>query len=54
MLAVSGDSQRGLPPLHSQYAGAAVINANDLHNATPASSALVSRTLQEGFLHRTV
>jgi transposase InsO family protein len=33
MLADSGDPQRGLPPLGSEYAGAAVIYANDLHNA---------------------
>jgi hypothetical protein len=51
MLADSGDPQRGLPPLGSQYAGAAVIYANDLHNATPAPSALVGRTPHEGFLH---
>jgi hypothetical protein len=54
MLAYSGDPQRGLPPLGSQYAGAAVIYANDLHNTTPALSALVGRTPHEGFLHRTV
>jgi hypothetical protein len=54
MLADSGDPQRGLPPLGSQYAGAAVIYANNLHNATPAPSALVGRMPHEGFLHRTV
>jgi hypothetical protein len=54
MLKDSGDPQRGLPPLDSQYAGAAVIYANNLHNATPAPSALVGRTPHEGFLHRTV
>jgi hypothetical protein len=54
MLAYSGDPQCGLPPLGSQYAGAAVICANDLHNATPAPRALVGRTTHEGFLHRTV
>jgi transposase InsO family protein len=54
MLADSGDPQHGLPPLGPQYAGAAVIYANDLHNATPAPSALVGRTPHEGFLHRTV
>jgi hypothetical protein len=54
MLADSGDPQRGLPPLGSQYAGAAVIYANDLHNAAPAPSALVGRTPHKGFLPRTV
>jgi hypothetical protein len=54
MLADSGDPQRGLPLPGSQYAWAAVIYANDLHNATPAPSALFGRTPHEGFLHRTV
>jgi hypothetical protein len=54
MLADSGDPQHGLPPLGPQYAGAAVIYANDLHNTTPAPSALVVRTPHEGFLHCTV
>jgi hypothetical protein len=54
MLADSGDPQCGLPPLGSQYTGAAVIYANELHNAMPAPSALVGCTPHEGFLHRTV
>jgi transposase InsO family protein len=54
MLADSSDPQRGLPPLGAQYAGAAVIYANDLHNATPAPSALVGCTPHEGSLHRNV
>jgi transposase InsO family protein len=54
MPADSDDPQRGLPPPGSQYAVAAVIYANDLHNPTPAPSALVGRTPREGFLHCTV
>jgi hypothetical protein len=54
MLADSGDQQRGLPPLDSQYAGAAVIYFNDLLNATQAPRAHVTRTPHDGFLHHTV
>jgi hypothetical protein len=54
MLADSGLPQYGLCLLGPQYAGEAVMYANDLHNATPASGGRVRRTLYEGFLARTV
>jgi hypothetical protein len=39
MLADSGDERLGLPPLGKRFAGDAILYANDLHNATPASGA---------------
>jgi hypothetical protein len=40
MLADSGDTRLGLPPLGLEYAVDAVIYANDLNNAKPASGAV--------------
>jgi transposase InsO family protein len=50
MLAGSGDARHGLEPLGERFAGDAIMYANDLHNAMPASGAQVGRTHSEGFL----
>jgi transposase InsO family protein len=52
MLADSGDARHGLQPLGDRYADHAILYANDLHNATPASGAQTGRTPHEGFLGR--
>jgi hypothetical protein len=52
MLSDSGDAMLGLPPLGEEYAGHAILYANDLYNATPASGAQLGRTTLEGFLGR--
>jgi hypothetical protein len=54
MLADSGDERLGLAPLGKRFAGDAILYANDLHNATPASGALVGSTPFEGCLGRGV
>jgi hypothetical protein len=54
MLADSGDARRGLKPLGERFAGDAIMYANDLHNAMPASGAQVGCTPSEGFLGRAV
>jgi hypothetical protein len=54
MLADSADEDNGSPPLGSHYAWDAFQYANDIHNATPTSGALVGQTLTEGFLGRAV
>jgi hypothetical protein len=48
MLADSGDERLGLAPLRKRFAGDAILYANDLHNSTPASGALVGSTSFEG------
>jgi hypothetical protein len=48
MLADSGDERLGLAPLRKRFAGDVILYANDLHNATPASGALVGSTLFKG------
>jgi hypothetical protein len=50
VLADSGDARHGLEPLGERFAGDAIMYANDLHNAMPASGAQVGRTPSEGFL----
>jgi hypothetical protein len=52
MLADSGDEHLGLAPLGKRFAGDVILYANDLHNATPASAALVGSTPFEGCLSR--
>jgi transposase InsO family protein len=53
-LADSADERHGLKPLSGRFEGYALVHANDLHNAIPASGALVSRTPCEGLLGRQV
>jgi hypothetical protein len=53
MLADSADEHNGLPPLGS-HAWDAFQYANDIHNATPTSGALLGQTPTEGFLGRAV
>jgi hypothetical protein len=53
-LADSADERHGLKPLSGRFAGYALVYANDLHNAIPASGALVGRTPYEGLLGRQV
>jgi hypothetical protein len=58
MLVDSGDKRLGLEPLGEplgeRYAGYAIMYANDLHNATPASGAHFGRTPHEGLWGRQV
>jgi hypothetical protein len=54
MLADSGDARHGLEPLGERFAGDAIMYANDLHNAIPASGVQVGRTPSKGFLGRAV
>jgi hypothetical protein len=54
MLADSRDARHCLEPLEERFAGDAIMYANDLHNAMPASGAQVGRTPIEGFLGRAV
>jgi hypothetical protein len=54
MLADSRDERLGLAPLGERFAGHAVMYANDLHNATPASGAQKVRPPFDGFLGREV
>jgi hypothetical protein len=54
MLSDSADPAWGLPPLGERYAADAFVYSNDIRNATPASGAVVGRTLHEGFLGRAV
>jgi hypothetical protein len=54
MLADSGDARHSLEPLGERFAGHAIMYANDLHNAMPASGAQVGSTPSEGFLGRAV
>jgi hypothetical protein len=53
-LADSADERHGLKPLSDRFAGYALVYANDLHNAMPASGATVGRTPYEGLLGRQV
>ena len=54
MLADSGDTRYGLAPLTVRFAADAAIYANDLHNATPSSGAVIGRTPHAGLLQRAV
>jgi hypothetical protein len=54
MLSDSADPAWGLPRLGERYAADAFVYANDIHNATPASGAVVGRTPHEGLLGRAV
>jgi hypothetical protein len=54
VLADSGDERLGLPRLDELYAGHALLYANDLHNATPVSGAMIGRTPYDAFLGREV
>jgi hypothetical protein len=53
-LADSADERHGFKPLSDRFAGYALVYANDLHNAIPASGARVDRTPFEGLLGRQV
>jgi hypothetical protein len=53
-LADSADERHGFKPLSGRCAGYALVYANDLHKAIPASGALVGRTPYEGLLGRQV
>jgi hypothetical protein len=54
MLAGSGDSQFGLAPLSRRHPGDAIFYANNIHNATPPSNAVVGGTPLKGILGRSV
>jgi hypothetical protein len=51
-LADSADERHGLKLLSDRFAGYALVYANDLRNAMPASGATVGRTPCEGLLGR--